>query len=348
MKEKGTGKPIKGGLVKAVPKRKPDEVVPLALPEAYEARTDENGYYTFELPVGYYSFSISAESYETKSRDIEKQQDNFVLQVDAELARLGRGRLEGRVIVTNMMGVSMTGVKVKVLKNGNIIDETAVGSDGKYSTKPILEGDYTVSVGELEKHYLKPAEVSATVVAKGSEVVATIRDIPVEMISIPRAILALTKKKNWLGRGGGQVNQGHCKLGRTNPFHAQGVETLVAAERPDTSKDSDYGWFEFHDLLPGIYAVTFYKSGREKDLKKYSTYFMIGEKELRDYQDKPFPIGKNDGKDALQEMWTDMKEVRDQFDLIAGMAKQVVDILVPLGIKIQIQPKEQPQKEEKK
>lgn len=298
---------------------------------SYEAKSDENGYYELEIPKGEYHISFSADDYRYQRKDMKLKKNT---KINAELTSMNLGTLDGKVHVTNLNGISIGGLRVKISRDGEKIFQTPVNKDGEYSFDGLTSGDYTLSIIEPTKHFLKDSEIKVKIGTKDDERESNTRDIPVEILTIPKAILGLTKKKRWLiGGGGGQVVEGHCKLATIDPSDTS--KTIIhSVVSPDITKDEKFGRFEFNDLVPGIYAVTFFKPHAEKELKKYSKMFQIGKKELEKYADKPFPInGKKGGKDVLQKSWTDMKEVKDEIEMIAEMTKSLTEILESFGLK---------------
>ena len=297
---------------------------------SYEAKSDENGYYELEIPKGEYYISFSADDYRDQSKDMKLEKNT---KINAELTSMNLGTLEGKVHVTNLKGVSMGGLRVKISRGGKKIYETPVNSDGEYSFDGLTSGDYTLSIMEPTKHLIKNSEIKVKIATEDDEKESNKRDIPVEILTIPKAILCLKKKERWLiGGGGGQVDEGHCTLATIDPSDTS--KTVIhSVVSPDITKDDEFGWFEFNDLVPGIYAVTFFKPHADNELKKYSKMFQIGKNQLKKYANKPFPISKKDGRDVLQKSWTDMEEVKDQIELIAGMTESLVGIFASFGLK---------------
>ena len=333
------GKSIVGAIVKAQKKLPPEvemeaEVltfVALEKPEVYETKTDENGSYIMEIPTGYYIVTIGAENFSKKKGKNECKRDNQTVQFDTKLKPLNVGKLEGKVIAINLNGITIGGFKMMISKDDKKIYETPVGSDGSYFFEPLTSGDYILSIVEPEKRFLKPSQVKATITTKDEKVTIQ-RNVSVEIMTVPNAVLGLEKKKVRFWGGGGQVDEGHCSLARINPSKTDKVVPHSTAN-PDTSKDSKYGWFKFQDLVPGVYAVTFFKPTADgKGLKKYSKQFKIGKNELEKHQSTPYQIGKT----ALQKSWTDMDEIADQIEKISNMVKSITGIFDSLGLKIQL------------
>lgn len=355
VRDKRTGAPINKASIVAVPWQPATKTVSasggqldlliriaVAGVSNLETSTDETGTYRISnMNPQEYLIEISARGYQTYQATIDPPSsstnspsyNNQVFEVDADMVALSSGELKGRVLVSNLESLPMAGVRLGVDQNQILVADAISDSSGAYTCGLIPEGRYTISVDHPEKNLLKPASTSATVAAPQSGVSPPGKDVAVEMFTVSTARLGLKNKEHLL-MGGGPVTGGYCKMIRLKPDGT--TDKIVQATSPNASAGDGYGWFEFYDLLPGVYAVTFYRPAETglKELAKYTNTFSIGRHELEAYKDTPYPIGSTDGKNVLQESYTSLQQVADQISTITGMIKDITGIMTDLGIKV--------------
>jgi hypothetical protein len=353
--DKRTGNLIAGATVRAVVMKIPTGGASLLMTDttfqkpherAIETKTGDAGTYSLELTPLAYQLEFVAAGYNMKTipfyppesagglelafgRMPEKTE--YTRKLDVQLERTAKGTLKGQVRVTNLKGLPIGGVMLRFQQAtaGSPGRTTVTDENGNFEIT-LQEGDYDVSPDDPGGQYLKPNVTKVSVEPDRSSTT----NLPVEILAVDKAQLGLTKKKNLLGGGAGQVLEGYCKLARADPSKPGSVEYLAGASTPDTRRDPNYGWFEFHDLTPGIYSVSFYRPVGGQDLRKFSTCFTIDKTALDQYRNTPYPIGSSDGRNVLQEIWTSVKQVADQVNTITSMIKPVADIITGFGVKL--------------